>query len=266
MKSWDALPARKKRNRQTTQVEDSATAQEEIVVRVLEERSHVVRAKATLEGQDGCAGEFYECANNFLDNCFVTFFSLHMLVFRFRSYRRCSVSCLGCHPQGGLRQHSTLHVQLHHRFVHSNWRWGTRCYIYCHRFTLFLSWPELCKGFLMIISGHDLQSLLFAYMDEMLFRFCTDGFCFKRVEIIDFNLTSFSITLIGYVHCTFFTVITSTFSYVVNKWIRLCRISHGEMYSQSKHPQGTEIKAITYSNMQIHSGDTRSEIYVIVDI
>jgi SHS2 domain-containing protein len=30
--------------------------------------------------------------------------------------------------------------------------------------------------------------------------------------------------------------------------------------------QGTEIKAITYSNMQIHEKDDRTDLYVIVDI
>jgi hypothetical protein len=33
-----------------------------------------------------------------------------------------------------------------------------------------------------------------------------------------------------------------------------------------RHPQGTEIKAITYSNMQIHEKEERADVYVIVDI
>ncbi len=41
---------------------------------------------------------------------------------------------------------------------------------------------------------------------------------------------------------------------------------HGDIYDQQKHPQGTEIKAITYSNMQIHEGAERTDLYVIVDI
>ena len=42
--------------------------------------------------------------------------------------------------------------------------------------------------------------------------------------------------------------------------------SFGETYDRVKHPQGTEIKAITYSNMQIHVTPERSDLYVIVDI
>lgn len=42
--------------------------------------------------------------------------------------------------------------------------------------------------------------------------------------------------------------------------------SFGETYDTGKHPQGTEIKAITYSNMQIHITPERSDLYVIVDI
>ena len=30
--------------------------------------------------------------------------------------------------------------------------------------------------------------------------------------------------------------------------------------------QGTEVKAITYSNMQVHDNDDKHEVYVIIDI
>jgi SHS2 domain-containing protein len=43
-----------------------------------------------------------------------------------------------------------------------------------------------------------------------------------------------------------------------------CR--HGTTFDQTVHPQGTEIKAITYSNMQIHDTPERADLYVIVDI
>lgn len=42
--------------------------------------------------------------------------------------------------------------------------------------------------------------------------------------------------------------------------------SKGELWDKNKHPQGTEIKAITYSNMQVFPTDKGYEIFVIVDI
>ncbi len=41
---------------------------------------------------------------------------------------------------------------------------------------------------------------------------------------------------------------------------------HGDIFDLSKHSVGTEIKAITYSNMQIHEKDDRVDLFVIVDI
>jgi SHS2 domain-containing protein len=38
------------------------------------------------------------------------------------------------------------------------------------------------------------------------------------------------------------------------------------MFSLAKHPQGTEVKAITYSAMQILRVGNDTHIYVIVDI
>jgi len=41
----------------------------------------------------------------------------------------------------------------------------------------------------------------------------------------------------------------------------------GELFSLKKHPQGTEVKAITYSAMQIHvKEDGYSDIFVVIDI
>eukprot|EP00049_Salpingoeca_infusionum_P005951 m.99560 g.99560 ORF g.99560 m.99560 type:complete len:155 (+) comp13146_c0_seq1:62-526(+) len=89
------------------------------------------------------------------------------------------------------------------------------------------------------VSGHDLPSLLFALLDEFLFRFTAeDNLVCKQVEIVDLDLEGFNITVRGY----------------------------GEVFDLSKHPQGTEIKAITYSNMQIHTDKPTNDIYVILDI
>ncbi len=60
----------------------------------------------------------------------------------------------------------------------------------------------------------------------------------KRVEIVKFDRENWKIEARGY----------------------------GETYDKSKHVPGTEIKAITYSAMQIHEKDGMAEVYVIVDI
>jgi hypothetical protein len=37
------------------------------------------------------------------------------------------------------------------------------------------------------VSAHDMQSLLYAFMDEFLFQFCVEGFVAKTVKIISFD-------------------------------------------------------------------------------
>ena len=40
----------------------------------------------------------------------------------------------------------------------------------------------------------------------------------------------------------------------------------GETFTIGKHPQGADVKAITYSNMQIHERKDDCEVFVIIDI
>ena len=90
-------------------------------------------------------------------------------------------------------------------------------------------------------SGHDLESLFFRFLDEALFQFTGDFFVCREVIIESFDTTSFKIVARGI----------------------------GESFDASKHEHGTEIKAITYSNMQIHlpsSSRPLVEAFVIVDI
>ena len=87
--------------------------------------------------------------------------------------------------------------------------------------------------------GHDLESLLFNFLDEVLFLFCAEPFLTsKEVHITELNRDDFTIKA-------------------------TCK---GEPFDLNKHPQGTEIKAITYSNLQIYDEQKRHEVYVIVDI
>lgn len=116
--------------------------------------------------------------------------------------------------------------------------------------------------------GHDILSLLYNYMNEFLYLFSGEGIVCKHIYIYDLQVKEkFYVKAFGY----------------------------GEPFSIKKHaPVGTEVKAITYSHMQIYSNGgvggeegklnssitnsevsqnvagTRtyapSEIYVIVDI
>lgn len=89
----------------------------------------------------------------------------------------------------------------------------------------------------------DLENLLFHFLDELLFLFSCEPFliCSKLV------ITEF-VTDEGQ-----------------------CRVKckcYGEEFTLGKHPQGTEVKAITYSAMQIVSEPEQNqfEVFVIIDI
>jgi len=95
--------------------------------------------------------------------------------------------------------------------------------------------------------GDDLEGLLFHFLDELLFIFSAQPFFIARKVVInEMDLETFSITATAL----------------------------GEQFDLHKHPAGTEIKAITYSAMQIlqksngdqTTGEREVEMYVIVDI
>ncbi|XP_071105377.1 protein archease-like [Haliotis cracherodii] len=87
--------------------------------------------------------------------------------------------------------------------------------------------------------GEDMMSLLFHFLDEFLFLFSAEPYIIPRVvKITEFDVENFRIKAEGY----------------------------GESFDISKHPQGTEVKAITYSNMQIHDKEGQHELFVIIDI
>ena len=102
-----------------------------------------------------------------------------------------------------------------------------------------LSGVDRIRGEDIVASGHDLESLLYNFLDECLFIFSADPFlCASEVHITEFNEDNFSIKA----------------------------TLHGEPFDLSKHNQGTEVKAITYSNMQIFDKPGDCECFVIIDI
>ena len=85
----------------------------------------------------------------------------------------------------------------------------------------------------------DLLNMVYHWLDEWLFAFCAEPFFIpRRIVIKEFDMNEFRIKAVGY----------------------------GEQFSLEKHPQGTEVKAITYSNMQVHNDKPTNDIYVIIDI
>ncbi|NXG41375.1 ARCH archease, partial [Psilopogon haemacephalus] len=86
--------------------------------------------------------------------------------------------------------------------------------------------------------GHDMLSLLFHLLDEWLYKFSANDFFIPReVKVLHIDRMQFKVRSIGW----------------------------GEEFSLAKHPQGTEVKAITYSAMQICE-DEKPEVFVIIDI
>ncbi|XP_003962473.1 protein archease [Takifugu rubripes] len=86
--------------------------------------------------------------------------------------------------------------------------------------------------------GDDMESLLFHFLDDWLFKFCDDpSFVPREIKVLQIDKMHFKIRSIGW----------------------------GEEFSLEKHPQGTEVKAITYSAMQIHDKE-KPEIFAIIDI
>ncbi|KAL1514207.1 hypothetical protein ABEB36_003499 [Hypothenemus hampei] len=89
----------------------------------------------------------------------------------------------------------------------------------------------------------DLEGLLFQYLNELLFLFSCEPFLIcNKIVVTEFH--------------------TQTDN---------CRIKckcYGEEFQIGKHPQGTEVKAITYSAMQIVNDvkSKRFELFVIIDI
>lgn len=90
------------------------------------------------------------------------------------------------------------------------------------------------------VEGHDMESLLFQFLDECLFVFSTEPafLVAKKVSITSFDKENFKIKA----------------------------TLHGETFDISKHPQGTEVKAITYASMEIYDKPDNHEVFVIIDI
>lgn len=111
-------------------------------------------------------------------------------------------------------------------------------------------------GLKITAEGHDAQSLLFNWLDECLFVFVGgDLIVLKEIEMVAFEQPQEG---------------------KEGTW-RIEALGRGERFDRARHQQGTEVKAITYSAMQILDNRAESptkgvdagracEVFVIVDI
>lgn len=98
---------------------------------------------------------------------------------------------------------------------------------------------EAKQCYKIVANGDDIESLLFHFLDELLFLFSAEPYLIcSKLEISKIDLVEFEIECLCY----------------------------GEPFLLGKHPQGTEVKAITYSAMQIIQKPNRCDVFVIIDI
>ncbi|CAN7998588.1 unnamed protein product [Ixodes hexagonus] len=91
----------------------------------------------------------------------------------------------------------------------------------------------------LLCTAEDMVGLLFHFLDELLFVFSAEPyFIGRKVKILEFDKEAFRIKARVY----------------------------GEVFDLGKHPQGSEVKAITYSNMQVWDNPNQHEVFVIIDI
>jgi SHS2 domain-containing protein len=99
---------------------------------------------------------------------------------------------------------------------------------------------EEVNGTAIEAQGHDMTSMVFNFLQEWLYLFHEKDFLVKQVTIEVLDLDNFVVQSRGM----------------------------GEPADWRRHVQGTEVKAVTYSNLQVQQDppDGQTHIWVIVDI
>ena len=90
------------------------------------------------------------------------------------------------------------------------------------------------------IKAEDKESLLFDFLSEFLYIFDVDGLVFSEIWVVYINRTQ-----IGY---------------------EMKAILKGEEFNRKKHEIGTEVKAITYSFMEINESLEETDLKVVFDL
>jgi SHS2 domain-containing protein len=89
------------------------------------------------------------------------------------------------------------------------------------------------------VEGTDLKSLLYSWLEELLFRFSVEGIAFSHFKFK-----------------------------VVEKGDKLSGTgeARGEPYNRTRHGARTEVKAVTYAEMDIIDSESGSKIRFVLDI
>ncbi len=90
------------------------------------------------------------------------------------------------------------------------------------------------------VKAEDKESLLFDFLSEFLYIFDVDGLIFNEVWVVYINRTQ-----LGY---------------------EMKAIMKGEKFDKNKHEVGTEVKAITYSFMEINESLEKTSLKIVFDI
>ncbi|MGV9173213.1 MAG: archease [Promethearchaeia archaeon] len=90
------------------------------------------------------------------------------------------------------------------------------------------------------VTAEDKEALLFDFLSEFLYIFDVENLIFSKINVQTIE--------------------------EVNEGYRLKALMKGEEFNREKHEIGTEVKAVTYSFMEINESDDRVEINVVFDI
>jgi len=100
-------------------------------------------------------------------------------------------------------------------------------------------------------SGADLLGLVFHLLDELLFKFATEDFVACDMQVLFLHVPSDPAACFVAPGCG--TLASREAGTEPGSGdFRIAIACRGDCFDLAKHPQGTEIKAITYSNMQVH--------------
>lgn len=106
-----------------------------------------------------------------------------------------------------------------------------------HGYMVTLSEHEPTLEVEFVKKGHDLNSMVYNFLDEALYHFHARGFVMKQMKILEVNRAEWSVRA----------------------------LARGGIFTDGC-TKGTEVKAITYSNLRVEEGEDSADIYVIVDI